>query len=492
MEIVGAGTFGAPVKDWTPGFPLQYNLLTFQSNVVTVHTRKRPDVDGAWVPDAVWPPEDGGNPVPRYQIVLRRTVSTQIEEEEEGIEGPDKPPDGPCEEEVLKSEIADYGEKAASFYERIDMVGFRTRVRAPIRVEEIYIPLNAAVDTRHSGKACFSDSKDAAKCLEEAGAGKPISLPDAFLTSEKLGRRGIVLLGDPGSGKTTHLKRTMLWCLRGGLARLGLPEDLVPVFLPLRDLKDLDGNLGRFIQSQLANPQWDVKPDFGERLMKRGRLLFLFDGLDEVADTRERERVARLIEETLRLDPKKTNRFVVTCRFAGYTPETRLDEEFLELHIRDLTEDQSEEFVRTWYRLVEEGLSEDREQARIAASEGARDLIDRLRQKEFRAARVMELTRNPCCSPTFAWCTGTGADAFPKDAPGFTTSASTCSWNCGGAPKSSRSRWRRTRAGESCKPSPTGFTRRRTGPGRPLRNWPGSSTRSWNSWGNPKARPRSS
>ena len=26
MEIVGAGTFGAPVKDWTPGFPLQYTI----------------------------------------------------------------------------------------------------------------------------------------------------------------------------------------------------------------------------------------------------------------------------------------------------------------------------------------------------------------------------------------------------------------------------------------------------------------------------------
>ena len=27
IEIVGAGTFGAPTKDWYPGYPLQYNLL---------------------------------------------------------------------------------------------------------------------------------------------------------------------------------------------------------------------------------------------------------------------------------------------------------------------------------------------------------------------------------------------------------------------------------------------------------------------------------
>ncbi len=148
---------------------------------------------------------------------------------------------------VSESELRKYCQKAAAFHEKIDMVGFRTRVRARIGVDEIYIPLDAVIDDRATGKGCFLDAEDAARCLEKTGAGTQISLPDAFLTSERLGRRGMAILGDPGSGKTTHLKRLMLWCLNGGLSRLGLAEDLLPVFLPLRELRDTSKDLSHFI-----------------------------------------------------------------------------------------------------------------------------------------------------------------------------------------------------------------------------------------------------
>ena len=296
---------------------------------------------------------------------------------------------------VSESELRKYCQKAAAFHEKIDMVGFRTRVRARIGVDEIYIPLDAVIDDRATGKGCFLDAEDAARCLEETGAGTQISLPDAFLTSERLGRRGMAILGDPGSGKTTHLKRLMLWCLNGGLSSLGLAEDLLPVFLPLRELRDTSKDLSHFIQAQLRNPHLNLPRDFGRRLLERGRLLFLLDGLDEVADSRQRETVARWIEDALTLDTGRTCRFVVTCRFMGYTEKTRLNEDFMELHIRPLSESQAEDFIRNWYRIVEEGLAVDKEQARLKAEEGADDLIERLKEQEFRAARVFELTRNP-------------------------------------------------------------------------------------------------
>jgi hypothetical protein len=36
-----------------------------------------------------------------------------------------------------------------------------------------------------------------------------------------------------------HLKRLLLQVKRNGAASLGLPDGTVPVFLPLRDLKDV-------------------------------------------------------------------------------------------------------------------------------------------------------------------------------------------------------------------------------------------------------------
>ncbi len=68
IEIVAAGTFGAPTREWVPGYPLQYNLLLIGADKVTVETRKREEVGGAWSPDARWLQGPGQDPLPRYVI----------------------------------------------------------------------------------------------------------------------------------------------------------------------------------------------------------------------------------------------------------------------------------------------------------------------------------------------------------------------------------------------------------------------------------------
>lgn len=70
LEIVTAGTFGAPTRAWVPGYPLQYNLLAFEPSRLRVETRCRREVHGAWEPDARWRNGPGADPVPRYFIEL--------------------------------------------------------------------------------------------------------------------------------------------------------------------------------------------------------------------------------------------------------------------------------------------------------------------------------------------------------------------------------------------------------------------------------------
>jgi formylglycine-generating enzyme required for sulfatase activity len=89
-------------------------------------------------------------------------------------------------------------------------------------------------------------------------------------------------------------------------------------------------------------PHLDTPAGFGKRLMKRGNLLFLFDGLDEVVESDHRSQVARWIGKALSANP--SCRFVVTCRFAGYTEDSQLGEDFLEMHMRPLTAVQAETF----------------------------------------------------------------------------------------------------------------------------------------------------
>jgi serine/threonine protein kinase len=68
LDIMAAGTFGAPSREWVPGYPLQYQLLLFDEHQVTVETRCRREVNGAWMPDAQWLQGPNLDPLPRYTI----------------------------------------------------------------------------------------------------------------------------------------------------------------------------------------------------------------------------------------------------------------------------------------------------------------------------------------------------------------------------------------------------------------------------------------
>ena len=70
IHIIGAGTFGAPTREQVPGIPLQYNLLVLDpaTGRITVKTRKKEKLYGAWYADARW--GDKNNPVSWYEIAV--------------------------------------------------------------------------------------------------------------------------------------------------------------------------------------------------------------------------------------------------------------------------------------------------------------------------------------------------------------------------------------------------------------------------------------
>ncbi|MCP4688302.1 MAG: metallophosphoesterase, partial [Desulfobacterales bacterium] len=146
IHIVGAGTFGAPVRQWTPGYPLQYNLLKLEESRLTVETRCRRELNGAWQPDAIWTRGPGKDPAPRYTIHLSDAPETVVGAESDA--GRAKP-DAPVEIDLkLVGEIDAYRERAAALHEKLALAGFRTNIRAPILIEEIYVPLRAMIDLR--------------------------------------------------------------------------------------------------------------------------------------------------------------------------------------------------------------------------------------------------------------------------------------------------------------------------------------------------------
>jgi formylglycine-generating enzyme required for sulfatase activity len=289
-------------------------------------------------------------------------------------------------------ELARYRQTIESLHASLPLAGFKTKLRVPIDLEDLYVPLQAMVDLRAFGDSRYADSEEALEKLRGHNA-QDIPLIEAFRAVALRKRRGVVILGDPGSGKTTHLKRLLLACLREGPDSLGLPSDLLPVFLPLRELGDVSSGMESFIEKTLASPHLQMELGFGKRLLQRGHLLLLFDGLDEVSEPRQRAKVSRWIEQALKHRPDC--HAVVTCRFAGYDDDARLDAQFLELHLRPLNQEQAENFIRHWYTAVETGLAIDPVQGEIDAAKRAEELIERLKAPDFRSARMFTMTRNP-------------------------------------------------------------------------------------------------
>jgi hypothetical protein len=274
---------------------------------------------------------------------------------------------------------------------RLDAGAFHGRGHR-LKVEDLYIPLRAVVDLRPVAPRAYRHSEEAALDDGLRAAQEDIALTDAFRCSESHGgRRGLLILGDPGSGKTTHLKRLLLWVLRQGPETLGLPPGTLPVYLPLRLLGTAAG-LAQLLESAIARDLPELAAGFAGRLLGRGSLLFLLDGLDEVPAARRKE-VSRWIESEAR--KRRNCRFVVTCRYAGYDDKVRLDGQFLELHLRPLEREQAEAFIRRWFEAVETAFASDAAAARTRALGHANELIERLKEPDFRSSRVFALTRNP-------------------------------------------------------------------------------------------------
>jgi formylglycine-generating enzyme required for sulfatase activity len=275
----------------------------------------------------------------------------------------------------------------------LPLVGFPKTVRVPIRLEELYVPLEAAPDLRRDFDERFVTSKQLDPYERDGALGR-IQLLDAFRHAFQHGKRkGVVILGDPGAGKTTHMRRLALGLASGdefGPLPLGLPADLLPVFLPLRRLQrsDLDTR-GEHLLLRAFEGELDAAT--AQHLMReRGRLLYLLDGLDEVPIDLRID-AARWIESLRKHDD--TSWFAITSRYAGYTEDVSLDAHFLELHIRPLTDAQIESFVHNWYRIVETTFEP--ATAAVRAPQRAKDLLERLRAGSLASTRVAEMSANP-------------------------------------------------------------------------------------------------
>ncbi len=180
----------------------------------------------------------------------------------------------------------------------------------PIGVSQIYTDVNILkkitgtkwIEIAELQKRVTSDKRNFDR-LSGGTVEKRVLGEDAVNLEHKL-----VVLGKPGSGKTTFLKHLAIQCLNGKFQSLR-----IPIFITLKDYSENEENISilDFIKKELICLVNEIDID---RLISQGRVLILLDGLDEVKEE-EQERVCEQIEK-------------FTSNASKLTEDFRIDREF--------------------------------------------------------------------------------------------------------------------------------------------------------------------
>ncbi|NEO79532.1 HEAT repeat domain-containing protein [Moorena sp. SIO4G3] len=259
----------------------------------------------------------------------------------------------------LKFQVAkaDYNQQLANWYDDVKFAGIAVpgqEVEKSEKLAQIFVMPDVVEDVSTAGAwerellAAGSGEKPERLLLEKTTGRKFLAQQ---LLSQSQSRR-VVILGAPGSGKTTLMSYFAVMLAQGNPEVLGLKGDTdwLPILIRMRDFaRDLDKSLIDYARIFAENTM-SVKPlpvGFFEHWLSDGRALILLDGLDEVAEEAKRHNVVKRIENFLGQFDR--NRAIITSRPAGYRRDFFRTEEFPHYQIQPFDDQKISAFIENWY-----------------------------------------------------------------------------------------------------------------------------------------------
>ena len=213
-------------------------------------------------------------------------------------------------------------------------------MREPVKLESVYTAVQFLND---DAIRSFASIEKLEKSYREAKTRKLKSedcqkQPGIKVANEK---QYLMVLGGPGAGKSTFLRKMGLEALKG--KKGGFKYGCIPVFIELKRFASSEINIEKFIIEEFRTCNFPVPEKFTAKALEQGKLLILLDGLDEVPSQNLTETINQIQNF---VDKYDQNRFIASCRTAAYRHNFR---RFSDVAMADFDDEQIQQFINNWF-----------------------------------------------------------------------------------------------------------------------------------------------
>ncbi|MGB5959892.1 MAG: NACHT domain-containing protein [Coleofasciculaceae cyanobacterium] len=235
-------------------------------------------------------------------------------------------------EQEVRSRCCD---KIQHFYSKIRLLN-----RQQIDIDKLYVDVYLLEKLSNEYQATIPALlKDYDPQQDRLGLGQRGKRSPGFELATRYDR--LMVLGKPGSGKSTFLRHLAVACCKDQFQ-----ADHIPILIELRDINASKFNLLNHIHQEfdLADEEQTIQ------ILKQGKVLILLDGLDEVPGQFRRD-IQDHIHEFSQSQQHYKNRFILTCRTQTID---YISDKFEPVEVADFNSEQVELFAKNWFTTLAE------------------------------------------------------------------------------------------------------------------------------------------